>query len=196
MRNKITISLARVRALLLQAALASVALSCSQSVPKQTAAEAKHEANEIVHREFTRSFDGVDISDSSVFTFSMDRTYSLDVERLLTASGKVIVFEGELADIRRNDGDTLAIFVPHITSMGLDVYWSLKVPTRLLDSLLSLPRERFSPVVLVAAKVASVHRPMLTLTADANEEASPTIKPDAAEYSVVRGDLLGFRPLR
>jgi hypothetical protein len=150
----------------------------------------------MARKEFTQSFDGVDISDSEVFTFSIDRKYSLDVERLLTASGKVIVFQGELADVRRNDGDTLAIFVPHLTSMGLDVYWSLKVPTKLLDSLLALPRQRFSPVVLVAAKVASVHRPMLTLKAEDVEEGSPTLKPDAAEYSVVRGELLGIRPLR
>jgi hypothetical protein len=196
MMNEIAIPFAKVRPVLLQMALASVLISCSRDGPKQTSAEAKQQANAKVREEFARSFNGVDISDSAMFTFSMDRTYSLEVERLLTSSGKIIVFEAELSDIRRGDDDTLAVFVPHLWSTGVDVYWSLKVPTGLLDSLLSIPRQRHLSAVLVAARVVSVHRPLLTLTAEAFEDAAPTIKPEAAEYSVVRGELLGFRPLR
>lgn len=170
-------------------------VSCSTSEPKKADTYSAGEANTELQKAFTQSYDAINVADSAIFALSMDRVYSLDLERLLTGSGKVIVFESELGDVRQTDRDTVAVFVPNL-AMGLEVYWALKVPSSQLDSLLKLPRARYLSSVLVAARIDSVYRPLFSVKAEDIGDEYPTIRVEDAEHFIVYGELLGFRPIR
>src|SRR5688572_30122269 len=124
------------------------------------------------------------------------KTFTIDLERLLLDQPTPILFRADLADVKSEQGDTLAVFEPELVA-SLDVYWVLKVPTRLVDSLLSAGRQRFYVRLAVVANITSISRPLISIDGggSAIDRGAPTLEPTVAEYFIARGELLGFRVL-
>ncbi len=107
--------------------------------------------------------------------------------------GRPIVLRGTLSDATYSNGQTLLLISPEFLT-GKSLYFQLYAPDSLVADLIADPPGRWDHVLVVAAAIESVRRPVATLRGTVLPDDPPGVElePDQAGFYLAHGRLLAY----
>jgi hypothetical protein len=123
--------------------------------------------------------------------------FTIDLQQVFIDHGQPIVFRAELTDVKRVEGQFVAVFEPTWTSLVSPiVYFRLTVPAEQVQTLMEAPRTHFLDELAVVAIITDVNRPTFSVAGYGQDDVeSVYLETETADAFIAEGILVAFRSL-